>query len=306
MSGHARHFRAMGTDCQVTVYAPDALAPALLDLAVERVELLEASWSRFRPASELSRLNAQAGTGPVAVSDDLLELVSTMKAAWTMTDGLCDPTVLASMRAIGYDADFATVVARAAVEAVDPRALRRTPGMGAVIVDEVAGTVSLPAGVGLDPGALGKGLAGDIIVDEFMEAGADGVLVSLGGDVVLAGRPGTDPYWSVSVADERAAGEELRTIDLEPGVDRAAIATSTTLKRRWGNGLHHLVDPRTGDVASGDLVQATVTAPFGWEAEAGATAALLLGSSVAASWLADRGLDGILLTDATTVGAGRE
>lgn len=305
MHGHARHFRAMGTDCQVTVFAPAALTPRLLDLAVERVELLESCWSRFRPASELSRLNARAGTGPVPVSDDLLELVATMASAWAMTGGLCDPTVLASIRALGYDEDFATVLARAAVDAVDPDALRRAPGMGAVIVDEAAGTVSLPDGVGLDPGAIGKGLAGDIIVDEFMEAGATGVLVSLGGDIVLAGSPGADACWSISVADERRAGEELRTIEFEPGVDRAAIATSTTLKRRWGNGLHHLVDPRTGSVAAGGLVQATVVATFGWEAEAGATAALLLGREAAGSWLDQHALQGILLEDASMIGASR-
>ena len=305
MSGHERHFRAMGTDCQVTVFADPALVPALLGLAVERVELLEACWSRFRPDSELSRLNARAGAGPIAVSSDLLELVATMQAAWRMTDGLCDPTVLASMRALGYDADFATVLARSAIDAVDPDALRRAPGMGAVIVDEAAGTVTLPAGVGLDPGAIGKGLAGDIIVDEFMDAGADGVLVSLGGDIVLAGMPGADAHWSISVADERRMGEELRTIDLEPGIDRAAIATSTTLKRRWGGGLHHLVDPRTGAVAASDLVQATITGRFGWEAEAGATAALLLGSAAAASWLDDHDMTGILLADVTMAGAGR-
>ena len=304
MSGHVRRFRAMGTDCQVTVFADASVADALLDALVERVEILEACWSRFRPDSELNRLNARAGSGAVDASDDLVELVATMRAAWSLTDGLCDPTVLASMQAMGYDADFATVVARSAIDAVDASTLRKAPGMGEVQVDEAGRTIALPAGVGIDPGAIGKGLAGDIIVDEFMDAGVDGVLVSLGGDVVLAGRPGDDPHWSIAIADERQPGEQLRTIDLDPGIDRAAIATSTTLKRRWANGRHHLVDPRTGDLGHTDLVQATVIAEYGWQAEAGATAALLLGAAGGSRWLEDNGMRGVLLTADLAVGVG--
>ena len=159
-------FRAMGTDCHVLAYAPDLLDdPSVVDeigsLARTRVELLEQSWSRFRPSSELSRLNDRAGTGPHEVSADLLLLVERMRAAWEATAGLFDPTVLTSMRALGYDADFATVVARAA--SLDDVRLAAAPGMSGVRIDLGAGTVDLPAGIGLDPGAIGKGLAADII-----------------------------------------------------------------------------------------------------------------------------------------------
>ena len=296
-----RRLRAMGTDCEVTVFAEEPIAELLVDAAVQRIELLEACWSRFRPTSELNRLNARAGHGPVPASEDLIDLVATMRGAWELTDGRFDPTVLHSMQVLGYDADFAEIIARTGIETMLAET-RPAPGMADVVIDAVAGTIALPVGVGLDPGAIGKGLAADIVVDELMDAGAVGVLVSLGGDMVLAGAPDDDPQWLVSVADERstlsgaAPARPLRTLAFDPGTEPVGIATSTTAKRRWGAGRHHLVDPRTGTMAEPELVQATVVADAGWRAEAAATSALLLDAASARDWLCDADLTGLLIT----------
>ena len=290
-----RTFRAMGTECQVSVYgdASDALA----DLAVQRVELLEDCWSRFRPNSELNRLNARAGSGLVPASDDLRLLVEAMQAGWAWTDGLFDPTILASMRAIGYDVDFTKVLAREFLLSVSVDA---APGMSGVVIDDDA--VSLPTGIGIDPGAIGKGLAADVVVDELMNAGAQGVLVSLGGDIVIAGEPDA-AQWSIAVVDERRDDDTaLTTLVWDAPVDRVAIATSTTLRRRWANGRHHVIDPRTGDVAQLELVQASVVAIDGWQAEVATTAALLLGPVEGQAWLDAHGLQGYLLTADELVG----
>ena len=309
-----RNLRAMGTDCSVICYAPADSGHLLADAAVARIELLEDCWSRFRPGSELNRLNHRAGTGPVQCSADLVRLAWTMRAAWEMTGGLFDPTILPSIKAAGYDADFATVIARGAIAASSGSlVVEPSPGMERVIVDEVLGTVDLPSGIGIDPGAIGKGLAADIIVDELMGVGADGVLVNLGGDIVFAGTPGNDPAWILAIEDERVAIDHpdrvIRHLEFDPGIARGAVATSTTLKRVWGNGHHHLIDPRTGDIARGDLVQATVVADMGWRAEAAATAALLMGAGRAPQWLSDHDLVSVLLTseqiltDDTRIGA---
>ena len=297
-----RKFRAMGTDCHLLVHAAsDQGAELLVELAQARVELLEDCWSRFRPESELNRLNARAGLGPVVVSADLLNLVVAMRSAWLATDGLYDPTVLSSMRAIGYDADFATVLAREALAIAEVAA---APGMNNVVVDEINRTIELPRGVGIDPGAIGKGLAADIIVTEMIDAGAIGVLVNLGGDIVVSGIPvdfNGNPVdqWIIGVEDERAADGDDRVahwLYFPAGTPRSAVATSTVLKRRWADGRHHVIDPRTGDISSGDLVQVTVAAESGAAAESAATAALLLGSRAATPWLNERGLLALLMT----------
>lgn len=299
MPAGERRFRAMGTDCHVLVYAPESVVEELADLALVRVELLEQSWSRFRPASELNRLNASAGHGAQLASADLLRLAVSMQEAWLGTGGLFDPTVLASMRALGYDADFATVAARPA-SALDDVLLAAAPGMSGVTIDESSSTISLPSGVGIDPGAIGKGLAADIVAEDLISAGAHGVLVNLGGDVSLAGEPDTEELWSIGIEDERRGSDHperlMQTLTLAGG--RAGVATSTTLKRRWAQGRrHHVLDPRTGSMSASDLVQVTVVAPDACTAEWSATAALLQKADDAAVWLHQQGRTAILLTE---------
>jgi thiamine biosynthesis lipoprotein len=298
MSSRQARFRAMGTDCHVIVDARADVVDDLLDLAALRVELLEQSWSRFRPESELSRLNERCGKEPVAVSADLLRLVDGMKQAWLMTDGLFDPTVLAAVQAAGYDADFAEVAARPASAWLDI-ALRAVPGMAGVVVNREASTVRLPAGVRLDPGAIGKGLAADVVAGELRSAGAAGVLVNLGGDLAISGT--TEQAWAIDVEDERRDPDDprriLQTIRFPSGTDQVGVATSTVLKRRWAQGRrHHVIDPRTGLPSTGRIVQVTVVASSASRAEVLATASLLLPAELAPAWLAEHGGEGIVLT----------
>jgi len=290
----------MGAACSISVYA-QTNAEALARIGAQRVELLEQSWSRFRDTSELNRLNARAGTGPVEVSADLLTLLRHMQQAWELTDGLFDPTLLSVIKAAGYDADFATVIARDALASVQSwKAPHRSHGMVDVIIDMAASTVSLPAGVGLDPGAIGKGLAADIIAGEIMSAGAQGVLVDLGGDIVVAGQPGADEAWVIAIEDERDpdnADREPMLVTFEADGGTSAIATSSTLYRRWAGGTrHHVIDPRTGRMAEPELVQATVWCSTGWLAEVSATAALLMSADDARTWLQQHQLGYTLMT----------
>jgi thiamine biosynthesis lipoprotein len=285
----------MGTDCHILVEAPEPVASELVALAQHRVELLEQCWSRFRENSELSLLNARAGRGPIEVSPDLHLLVTRMREAWDLSEGLFDPTVLSAMTSHGYDADFAIVSARSAATAID---VIPAPGMSGVVID--AGSVSLPAGVGLDPGAIGKGLAADVIAEELAATGARAVLVNLGGDLSVTGT--LDEPWAFGIEDERrpvdAADRTLRVLEFPAGTDRIGVATSTTLKRRWAQGRrHHVIDPRTGTMGTSDLVQVTVIATEAWQAEVLATTALLLPADDATAWIAERGHSAVLLTD---------
>lgn len=265
-----REFRAMGTDCRVLIYGSDARVEQLADLAVTRVELLESLWSRFDPTSELSRMNERAGRGPVPVSPDTALLVARMRQAWEATSGAFDPTVLTAVRANGYDRDFARVCSW---DAVNYDVTGPAPGMSAVRVDERS--VELPAGVGLDPGAIGKGLAADIVVEEMMVAGASGVLVDLGGDIALAGTPGSEHCWCIDVRDERTGRSSGRVVEFPAGVHHAGVATSTTLTRRFADARHHVIDPLTGSSCPEHLVQTTVAGPWAWLCEVWATAAIV-------------------------------
>ncbi len=106
MAPGERRFRAMGTDCHVLVYAPSAARgagrPGPRARRAARA-VLEPLSARAASSTASTRL---AGHGPQPVSADLLLLARSMQQAWLATDGLFDPTVLTSMRALGYDADF--------------------------------------------------------------------------------------------------------------------------------------------------------------------------------------------------------
>lgn len=280
---------AMGTSLHVVVWARGAAAVRLADLAVTRVHLLEQCWSRFRPDSELTLLHARAGHGAVPVSVDLHRLVATMLTAHAWSEGDVDASVLGSMLAMGYGADFTAVTASSLPPVWTP-----VPGSGMAGVHLEPGAIRLAPGVGLDPGAIGKGLAGDIVTDEIAEAGAAAVLVSLGGDIVTRGAPEGD--WRISLRDDRTPGRDECDVITLAGSARA-VATSSTLRRRWA-GRHHVVDPRTGSPVDRDIVQASVVADCGWRAEAGATVALVRGSG-SSTWLAERGCTAYLLEGAT-------
>ncbi len=303
MATAERRFRAMGSDCHLIAVAPQfsddfRAADAFIELAAARVELLEQNWSRFRESSELNQLNRSAGAGPIEVSTDLFRLVAHMKQAWLMSSGSFDPTVLSSLVALGYDADFASIVGRpASIEGL----LAPAPGMLDIALDGQHMTVELPRGVGIDPGAIGKGLAADIIAAELMGAGAAGFLVNLGGDLAFAGVVPDGSVWSIAVEDERRPIDDptriLRVLEFPAGVEAVGVATSTTLKRRWAQGRrHHVIDPRTGSMSTSDLVQVTVVASEAWRAEVIATTALLLPAVDAETWLRELDVSAILLT----------
>jgi thiamine biosynthesis lipoprotein len=246
----------------------------LVDQARPRIDQLEQRWSRFQATSEVSRLNDRAGEA-VTVSADTVLLVERATTAWRMSGGAFDPTVLGPVVRAGYDRSFDELRDRDAL-ADDRRALL---GLGAsdIVIDGT--TVCLPFGTGFDPGGIGKGLAADLVVAELLASGAEGACVNLGGDVRVAGEGPTGEGWTVDVSHPRG---ERPLVHL--GLHDGAVATSTTLRRRWTVGgveRHHLIDPRSGEPAATDVELATVVAGQGWLAEVLTKSVLLRSSDVA-------------------------
>jgi thiamine biosynthesis lipoprotein len=144
--------------------------------------------------------------------------------------------------------------------------------------------VTLPHGVTIDPGGIGKGLGGDIVARELLAAGADGVMVDLGGDVRVSGRPPAGDAWTVAIVDPVDPERDLAVVRLTDG----AVATSSTRLRTWdrdGTRSHHLIDPATGRPRVGAVVAVTVIAGEGWWAEVSTKHALALGPAHAAGRL---------------------
>jgi thiamine biosynthesis lipoprotein len=282
-------FRALGTTAVVAT-ADDALAGDACAAVERELDAIDRACSRFRPDSELARVNSARGER-VAVGPLLLEALRVALAAARASDGLVDPTVGGALRAAGYDTTFRVVAAR------DSETFRArfvpVPGWQTVELDEQAATVRVPTGVELDLGATAKALACDRAATAAAAA-AGSVLVALGGDIAVAG-DSPDGGWPVRISDDHAAPLDScgPTVALVGG----GLATSSTTVRRWRSGrteLHHLVDPRTGRPAESPWRTVTVAAKTCVDANVASTASFMLED--AAAWLAARRLPARLVS----------
>jgi thiamine biosynthesis lipoprotein len=247
-------------------------------VSVERLfAALEASLSRFRPTSDLERLNrSQAET--VIVSPLLATALDDALRAAHATDGVCDPTIAAALASAGYDRTFSEI-------APSPRGNPLPAGRWREI--RLAGLlVRRPVGLRLDLNGVVKGRAVD---DALALLEGDG-FVSAGGDLATRGE---------LVVALPAGG----TVTLNSG----ALATSGVTTRSWasatGGRAHHLIDPSTGTPADVRWEAVTVCAGTCLAADVAAKAAFLLGDGGPA-WLERQGLQGRFVTETEVVLAG--
>ncbi len=266
----------MGTMNKVVV-ADGAALPAAMAIVRTQIEEIEDACSRFRPDSELSRLNRRAGGGAEVLSPLLEEAITAAFAAAEMTDGLVDLTVGGNVEEAGYTVTFRDLPADG-----PPLQLltRRIAGWRALTYDPVAHTLRIPAGTAIDLGASGKAWAADRSATAVAADLGVGVVVECGGDIAVRG-PSLESGWPVRVAvDEDADGQDILVFD-------GGLATSGTTAHRWRRGgieLHHIIDPSTGLPAQTPWIMVSAAAATCVEANAAATAALIMGER-AIAWL---------------------
>jgi FAD:protein FMN transferase len=283
-----RHrFKAMGT--RVELISAPGTDPHHMEFAAGRVARLfadqDARFSRFRPESELCRVNERAG-GWVTVSRPFASLTRVALQAAEETDGLFDPTVLPALRAAGYDRDFAEVRARyAGRDTIDEEVLAiRRDFRDLVIKDAITcgawrdvelrgDRLRLPEGAELDFGGIAKGWTVDLAAEALPPL--PWAIVDAGGDLRIAGDP-PEGGIDIAIEDPQTTGAEALRLRLGAG----ALATSSVTVRSWGMGAHHVIDPRTSLPALTGVLQATVWAETCTKAEIWSKAALLEGPAV--------------------------
>jgi len=278
-------WRALGTLVQLVVTEPACLDDARRLLEQDLADV-DAACSRFRADSEICNLRTEGGR-PAPVSPLLAEAIAVALRAARLTDGDVDPTVGAAMSAIGYDRDFEKI------EQIGPSialTVRTVPGWREVRLE--GQSLTMPAGVRLDLGATAKAWAADRSAARIASRLGCGVLVSLGGDIAVAG-PAPDGGWRIRVQDVTGLADETpqgpyALIAIRDG----GLATSSTAARRWQRGgdvLHHILDPRTGLPAEPVWRTVSVAAGTCADANAASTAAVIRGRG-ALGWLAGLGL----------------
>jgi thiamine biosynthesis lipoprotein len=288
--------RALGTSMRLIVTRPDKL-DAARSAADRVIRAIDGAASRFRHDSELSRLNRTPGR-QLRISPLLAQALAAGLRGARLTSGAVDPTVGTAVRLAGYDVDFGSIPADGSPIRLS---VSQVPGWQAIEFDEEARTVFVPPGVEIDLGATAKALAAELAASAAFEAIAcGGVLVSLGGDIAVAGEPPLEG-WVVQVSEDSSARieEGQETVSIQTG----GIATSSTTVRRWTRGgvvLHHIIDPATGLPAAGPWRTATIVAGSCVDANIASTAAIVMGDW-AIPWLTANGLPARLVDHQGTV-----
>lgn len=266
-------FDSLGSKIRVLVAPPADPTLASAEEAAERVrefvERFDATLSRFRPDSELSAFNADPRE-TVPASDLLRGVVRAGTDAARSSGGLVDPTLRGDLERAGY------AESRAGMKGLptdqlpdDATAMRSAAPSDSRLheyfeIDDEAGTITRPPGIGFDPGGVGKGLAADM-AGELLEA-YPRYLVSCGGDIRVGGETAPGEPFDVFV-EHPTSGRKPHVFRIGSG----GIATSGITARSWrksdGSVAHHLLDPSTGHPCHTGLIGATALAPTALEAE---------------------------------------
>ena len=268
---------------------PGGTPAAAASLAHRRLLEWDEQFSRFEPASELSRLNADPRR-TVEVSVVMARLVAAIVDAARTSDGLVDATLVGELERAGYAGHFDGEPVELEL-ALRLAPLRAPAGpsprarWSEVRVDAGAGTVTRPPGMRFDSGGIAKGLFGDILAGILGKHAS--FAIDCAGDVRVGGSSGiARPVQVASPFDDSF----LHVFELVEG----AAATSGIGRRSWldagGHPAHHLLDPASGRPAFTGLVQVTALAPTAVEAEVLAKTALLRGPSDASSTLRHGGV----------------
>jgi thiamine biosynthesis lipoprotein ApbE len=284
---------ALGTSARLVVTDPAALAVAR-SVVERQLAAIDLAASRFRPDSELSYLNLAAGDW-VVVSPLFARALRVARDAAQWSDGLVDPTVGAALIELGYDRTFTLVAADGPPLRLTARA---APGWRQLEVDDAGLRARVPAGVRIDLGATAKALAADLCAAAVAEEVGCGALVSLGGDIAVAG---DEPAggWPIDVTDRSDPELPVGGAGQVVAIHEGGLATSSTRARRWrrgGSQLHHLIDPRNGLPAAGSWRTVSVAAPTCVLANTASTTAMILGAA-APGWLSGRHFSARLVAD---------
>ena len=240
----------------------------ICDAVYQFANELETKWSRYIPTSELMQINNNPES-MIQVSDATLRLVNEMKNGFEVTQGIFSGNILGELIDLGF-----------ANSRINPENVtnwqaraKSVADLSDVEIDLQNKSVSVPSGVALDSGGIGKGLAADLMSDYAMQLGAMGIAVFAGGDVAVKGMAPDAAGWKVNISDPGGVDKFIDTISLS----RGGLATSSPMGWRIKDA-HHIIDPRTHKSSDSDVLQATIIAQNASQAEVLAKMCVILGS----------------------------
>ncbi|MDR7239788.1 FAD:protein FMN transferase [Neobacillus drentensis] len=287
-------FPSMSTIVQITI-SHELFANDLMPV-YKLVNLIEDTCSRFRPDSELSRLNQQIDR-EIIVSKEMFSILTDALRFYEESEGIFNPGVLSALVNNGYAKSIEMIKGREIVLASP------SPTVPAhsqpFLLDEKKQSVTLFTKI--DLGGIAKGWVIDHAAQLLEKEGYG--FINVGGDMRIFG---TLPrHLNIGIESPFAETEMISSIQVQKG----ALATSTTMKRKWlinGEWSHHIIDPRTGGPSESKIVSATVTAPTALEADVWAKTVLLLGEKAGQEWINRNDVQAVVINKNGDIWRGEE
>ncbi len=272
---YKRTLLLMGSRFDISVVAQDSAAGhRYIDMAVAEISRIEKLISSWDPHSQTSAINQQAGIGPVAVDQELFDLIERSLAISQLTDGAFDISYASMDRIWKFDGSMTNMPAEEDVAASVARV-----GYQNIILDREQSTVFLKLpGMKIGFGAIGKGYAADRAKELLMREGATAGIINASGDMNTWGRQPNGDSWKVAIVNPLNKNKVFATLPINEG----AVVTSGDYEKNVtfsGKRYSHIIDPKTGYPSSG-IISVTVFAPKAELADALATAVFVMGIEV--------------------------
>lgn len=267
-----RNATLMGSRFDITIVAKDSLlAEQCIDTVIAEVSRIEFLISDWKPASQVSQVNQNAGIQPVKVGREVLDLTRRAIHISELTSGAFDISFAAMEKIWRFDGSMTAMPTPEAVQ----KAVEKV-GYKNIVVDTVNSTVFLKLkGMKIGFGALGEGYAADRCREMMMSRGIKAGIVNGSGDMNTWGRQPNGAYWKIGVTDPFHRGELYAVMPLKQG----AVTTSGSYEKYVEfNGIRysHIINPATGYPATG-LCSVTVFGPSAEMANAFSTSIMVLG-----------------------------
>jgi thiamine biosynthesis lipoprotein len=261
----------MGSDFEITVVAKTQQeADKQIGMAIAEISRIEALISSWKPTSQTSNINKNAGIAAVQVSDELFSLIQRALQISNLTDGAFDISYASMDRLWKYDGSMTQMPSKEAI-----RKSVAKVGYENIITDPQSNTVFLKnKGMKIGFGAIGKGYAADKAKKLLISNGVSGGIINASGDINSWGSKPSGSSWQVAITNPLNKNKAFAMLPIKDAVVTSGNYEKyvTFNSRRYS----HIIDPRSGYPSQG-IISVTVFAPKAELADALATSVFVMG-----------------------------
>ena len=284
---------AFGTTVKKTIYMEGEDNREAVDKSIdELLKQLDERISYRNESSEIALCNRiYAVDGVSYLSSDIVDYLNREMDIYNETEGAFSPCILPLSKLWGIE-DGSTIIPS---ESNINNALSYTDPSDMEVAE--SGVIFHKEGMSIDFGAVGKGIAADLVMNLLSDKQVPGAVVSIGGTIAVYGDKGKKKPWHIGIQDPRGANGDILGVLTVPG--GSVVSTSGDYEKYFevdGKRYHHIFDPKTGYPADNGLISVTICSEDGFLSDAMSTACFVLGLDKGMQYADEKGVDAIFVT----------